>query len=123
MTEEKTGLTRDQIEAIAAGLYYVAATDGVDEREVAVIRDFLREVGAPELLDRLAELHFDPAEAAKVLGTEWLRSVFLKAAILVVRGDGVVSAAERRALAWISRHFGVRASLEELERSVAGTKI
>src|SRR5438105_7249104 len=105
-------LTPKQVEAIAAGLYYVAATDGIDEREMAVIREFLAEAGAPELAARLPELEFDPAFAAQVLETEWLRTVFLKAAFLVVRGDGVVSTAERRARMWIARHLGLRAPRE-----------
>ncbi len=120
---DKGGLTRKQVEAFAIGLYYVAATDGVEDRELQVIRDFLKDAGAVDFAARLADAPFDPVHLMQALDTEWLRRTFLRSAVLLVKADGRISETERHAIAWLSRGLGVNATIEELESSVAGQKL
>ncbi len=117
---EKThpSLTRAQVEAFATGLYYVACTDGLEDREKKLIAEFVKEAGAPELVDRLDDLVFDPVRFYRTLETEWIRRTFLKTAILLVRADGRVSPTEKATLNWLAKGLGLPDSLEELEKSV-----
>ncbi len=116
-------LTSEQIEVFAAGLYTLASSDGVDDSEVAVIREFVEEAGAPELMGRLSELHFEPASAYRILETTWLRKLFLQSAILLIQADGQVSDEERETLSWIAMAFGIPGGYEEVAASVAGQSI
>lgn len=114
-----TGLSRPQIEAFAAGLYYIASVDGIDEREKQAIEEFLEEAGARDFWPQLSSIQFDPERLAEALDTEWLRGVFLKSAIYLIQADGAVSPTEREALSWIANYLQVSTSLEELEAEVA----
>lgn len=107
-------LSREQIVTIAAGLYHLAVVDGVHEGEVAMIRDFLVEAGAPELADRLPDLAFDPVEAYAVLETSWLRTLFLRTAVRLIEADRQVTQVEADALDWMARVFGVEGGLTAL---------
>jgi uncharacterized membrane protein YebE (DUF533 family) len=92
-----------QAEAIARGLYTVAAVDGVHERELALISEFCRTTvsgddgtgggGSLASLARVAPL--DPDSLPPLLPGEPLRQLFIKAAYLLAWADGSVSAAER----------------------------
>ena len=42
-------LTAEQVQTIAAGLYALAASDGADDREVVIIREFVTDAGYPAL--------------------------------------------------------------------------
>lgn len=123
MTGEKGAtpnpLTKDQVTTFAAGLRYVAAVDGISDTELEVIREFVTDAGHPELLDGLDELPFDIDQAVAALDTTFLRGLFLKACILLVRADGTVSEAERGALQFLSAAFGRNDDIEELEQELA----
>ena len=43
MAEENDGLTREEVEVFAHGLYYIASRDGIDASEEKLIREFLEE--------------------------------------------------------------------------------
>jgi uncharacterized membrane protein YebE (DUF533 family) len=112
-------LTRAQIEVFAAGLYRIASCDGIDPRERRIIEDFLKEARATDLADRLEELAFDPVHAYRVLGTSWLRSTFLRAAILLVNMDGRITEAERDMIAWLMAAFGIPGNVETLSAAIS----
>ena len=116
-------LTREQIEVFASGLYQIAVCDGVDGREVEIVEEFLRDTGASELVAQLSKLDFDPARAYRVLETSWLRSLFLRAALLVVRADGVVSEPERETVKWIADAFGIAGGYDGLVDQLEGQSL
>ena len=117
---ENFELSQEQIQAIAAGLYQLAVCDGMADSEVALIQEFLQEAGASDLVDRLPDLFFDPATAYRVLESSWLRSVFLRSALMLVQSDGVVTDAEREALDWMCSAFGVDGGYDGLLNAVQG---
>lgn len=114
------GLSRKQIKVFAAGLYHIAACDGVDEQELDIIREFLTDAGAPELSDELETLKFDPVVAYAALESTWLRSLFLRAALLVIRQDGEVSDAEVETIDWMAEAFGVAGGYSGLIQRIEG---
>lgn len=115
-------LSREQVEVFAAGLYQLAACDGIDTKEVDVIFGFLEENGATDLMSSLPTLAegFDPARAYRVLETTWLRTLFLRAGLLIVRSDGQVSESERDMIAWMAMAFGVQGGFDALVAQVEG---
>ena len=116
-------LTAEQVQTIAAGLYALAASDGADDREVAIIHEFVTDAGYPALCSELSTLHFDPAAAFQTLETSWLRRLFLKAALILVRADGVISDAERETFDWMSVAFGVTGGLDALLEETEGVTL
>ena len=97
-----------EAEAIARGLYTVAAVDGVHERELALISDFYREAAGDQarpLPGRIAPL--EPQELAALLPGRAHRELFLKAALLLAWADGSVSAAERTKLEELARALAI----------------
>jgi tellurite resistance protein len=106
-----------QAEAIARGLYAVAAVDGVHERELALIAEFHSaalegDVGGGSSLDRsLASFTritpLEPEALAPLLAGAPLRELFVKAAFLLAWADGNVSAAERTKIAAFGKALGV----------------
>ncbi|GMV41786.1 MAG: hypothetical protein AMXMBFR64_35020 [Myxococcales bacterium] len=123
MTEQQGSssaiLTRDQVAVFAAGLQYVAAVDHVTEDERAVIREFVTDAGYPDLIDGLDDLPFDIDQAVAALDTTFLRGLFIKACILLVRADGSISEEERGALRFLSSAFERNDDIDELERELA----
>ena len=117
------GLSRNQIQVFAAGLYHIAACDGVDERELTIIREFLGDAGAPDLGDDLSALSFDPVTAYEALESTWLRSLFLRAALLVIRQDGEVSDAEVETINWMAEAFGVKGGYKALIQKIEGESL
>lgn len=113
-------LSPDQARVMAEGLYYVASVDGIDERETALIKEFLEDVGQPELFDKLGEGAFDPWAATSLLTTSHLRRVFLRAAIVLVRADGTLSDEERGALESVATAFEMPEALDELLAATDG---
>lgn len=115
-------VTGNEAEAIARGLYTVAAVDGVHERELALIADFSRTTTAGDgagdeastagagfgALGRIAPL--EPASLAPLLPGSSLRELFMKAAFLVAWADGAVSPAERAKIAEFAQALGVSAA-------------
>jgi len=116
-------LTLEQVRTIAAGLYALAASDGIDDREVAIINEFVVDAGYPEVGDSLSALNFDPAAAFHVLETSWLRRLFLKAALILVRADGTVSDAERETFDWMAVAFGIVGGLDALLEETHGVSV
>jgi CBS domain-containing protein len=116
-------LTRKQVEVFAGGLYTLASSDGIDPRELSVIREFLESVGAPDLAEKLPELRFDAVDAYHALQTSWLRGLFLRAALLLVRSDGAVTDKERETLTWMADVFGIQGGYEALVAKVEGEKL
>ena len=112
-------LTRAQVEVFAAGLYRIAACDGIDPREQRILEEFLAEANALELKPRLAELPFDPVDAYRVLGSSWLRATFLRAAVLLVNMDGRISDAEREMIGWLMQAFGIPGTIETLCEAIS----
>jgi hypothetical protein len=113
LTPIAQALTRQQLEAFAAGLWYLASVDGIEDRERSLIADFLAEARASDLLDRLPTLRYDPAKAASLF-EPWLRATFVRVAAVLVRGDGEVSLNEMQAIDRIARAFGVPTPVDEL---------
>jgi hypothetical protein len=105
--ESDTGLSPEEVEIFARGLYYLASVDGIEPREADLIAEFLRDTGAPISLDELQGVAFSPIEAAQVLEATYLRRIFIKAAVALVRADGVYTDAERRALGEFADVFGL----------------
>ena len=117
---ESFELTREQVRTIAAGLYTLAASDGVDSRELQVIQTFVTDAGYPDLVDGLATLHFDPAAAFHTLESSWLRRLFLKAALVLIRADGQISKEERDAFAYMAVAFGISGGVDALITETEG---
>ena len=122
-TAEEFGFSRRQIETFAAGLYQLAACDGIDDREMTIIHEFLDETGAPEVAATLPDLPFDPADAYRILESSWLRTVFLKAALLLIRADGDVSDLEREQLEWMAMAFGVPGGFDAIVEQLEGQSL
>lgn len=116
--ENGGGLTPEEIDVFARGLYFLASVDNnVDDREVQLISEFLQETGSGLTLDELKQRQFSFYEAVQVLEKTFLRKIFVKAAIALVHSDGVYSDEERRALGTIADVFGLsNAEFGELEQ-------
>lgn len=110
-----------QSEAIARGLYALAKSDGVHEREAALVASFFDEVGGG--VQALAELErrapITPDELAASLPDESLRRLFLKTAILLAWADGEVTPQEGKLLQDYATAFQIDKSvLEQLDTEV-----
>jgi len=112
-------MQREQIEVFARGLYHLANVDGIDDSEIAVIKDFLREVEAPDVMEGLEDSTFDLNEAYDMLETSFLRRIFIKSSIVLVKADGKLSDAEREAITEVADAFGQLELLSELEEEVS----
>lgn len=118
-------MTPEEVEVFARGLYYLANQDGIDQREIDLIVEFLQETGSELTIDMLKEdPSFDPLEATQVLQTTYLRRIFLKAAVALVKADGIYSDAERHALGDIADAFGIsNAEFGDLEQEATGVDL
>jgi tellurite resistance protein len=116
--ESGGGLTPEEIDVFARGLYFLASVDNnVDDREVQLISEFLQETGSRLTLDEVKERQFSYYEAVQVLDKTFLRKIFLKAAIALVHSDGVYTDEERRAIGTLADVFGLsNAEFGELEQ-------
>lgn len=108
-------LTPEQAAVFAAGLYAVAAIEGVSPGERAEIEALLVEHGCGALMADLGAQSFDLVEARRVLDTSWLRTLLVRAAARVVGADHRVTAAERRALVVLAEALGVEPQFEATE--------
>jgi tellurite resistance protein len=107
-SESGGGLTPEEIDVFARGLYYLASVDNnVDDREVQLISEFLQETGSALTLEEVRQRQFSFYEAVQVLEKTFLRKIFVKAAIALVRADGQYTDDERRALGTIADVFGL----------------
>ena len=96
----------EQVDIFARGLYYLSAIDGVDDTELDVIREFLTDMGEPELMETLTKVPFDVRMLALALTTRHERELFLKSAIVLIRADGIITDEERGALREVCDAFG-----------------
>ncbi len=112
------GLTAEQVEVFASGLYHLANSDGISEHETALIREFLDEAGVGHLAAELAKLPFDPDQAARVLDATWLRRLFIKTAILLMKADRKITSEEYAALDWMAGYLGLRDDIFEIEKEI-----
>jgi tellurite resistance protein len=117
MATADTGLTHDTIEAFARGLYYVAAVDGLEPRETDLLENLLRETESPLKLADLSSRDFGPLDVAQALETSFLRRVFIRAAVAMIKVDGRFTDGERRALGMSNAEFG------ELEQDAARVQL
>lgn len=111
-------MTMDQVDVFARGLYHVAAVDGVDERETKLIHDFLKEAEHPEMEQDLAQTRFHVAELA-ALETSFLKRVFLKACLVLVRADGVITDEEKDIVKQISAYLELDDDFDEIDAEAA----
>lgn len=119
-TQSSGGLSPEVIDVFARGLYHLANVDGIDERETKLISEFLTEAGSDLTVDSLKGSSFSAMEAAMVLQTSHMRRVFVKAAIAMVKADGVYSDAERHAIGEIADAFDLsNADFGDLEQHAA----
>ena len=124
MAADTAGLSSEEIEVFARGLFHLANVDGIEDTEVKLISEFLEETGAELTFDDLKETKFSPYEAAQILEATFLRRIFIKAAIALVKADGVFSDAERHALGEIADVFGLsNADFGDLEQDAARQSI
>jgi tellurite resistance protein len=110
-----------QAEAIARGLYAVAAVDGVHERELALIAEFHSAAASGDAGDgsplhssmaSFARITPEPDALAPLLVGAPLRELFVKAAFLLAWADGSVSAAERTTIGAFAKALAVSADAQ-----------
>ena len=122
---DEIAIDEPQAEAIARGLYAVAAADGVHEREAALIASFYGEAGGtPRALSELERREaISAAELAAALHTDKERRLFVKTALLLAWADGSVSGKERERIGAFATALGdTGEQLAQLDatRKVAG---
>lgn len=115
------GLTGEQIEVFADGLYYFANLDGVHENEIQVIREFLNDVGRSDYIERLPAVEFSVERASRVLDTSYLRRLFLRACLVVCMSDHALTTAEEDALEFLASVLAIDTSLRELKAELEET--
>jgi tellurite resistance protein len=125
MTDAQAGgLTPEVIDVFARGLFHLANVDGIDEREANLIREFLQETGSALAYDELQSSEFSVMEAALVLETSHIRRTFMKAAIAMVKADGVYSDAERKAIGELADAFDLsNAEFGDIEQQAARVRL
>ncbi len=104
-TQSPGGLSVEVIDVFARGLYHLANVDGIDEREVKLLSEFLEESGTGLQFGDLEKTSFSATEAAMVLETSHIRRVFVKAAVAMVKADGIYSDAERAEIGKLADAF------------------
>jgi len=107
MTQSEQGLSPEQAEWFARGLFHLANIDGLDPREADLLREFIRESRCPVRFEELGTPAFSALELAAAIETTWLRRVFLKVAVAMVKADGTFSDGERHAVGEIADAFGL----------------
>ncbi|RPI40961.1 MAG: hypothetical protein EHM59_21225 [Betaproteobacteria bacterium] len=113
-------LTPDEVAVFARGLHYLATRDGIDPREEKLIKEFLAEADTGMTWEDLQQGGFSALEAAQVLETTYLRRIFIKTAIALVKADGHYSDNERRALGEIADAFDIdNAEFGDLEQAAS----
>lgn len=117
----ETEIRADQAEAIARGLIAVAKADGqIHEREAALITDFYSAT-TDRALDFTSLEKAEPATGeylAAVLGSEDLRRMFLKTAMLLAYVDGKYSNTESKLIGEYGVALGFGSDMPALEQEV-----
>lgn len=111
---------KNHAEAIARGLFAIAHSDGLHEREAALIGSFWADTGgsfhALASLERSAAITGE--ELAAALDNAALRRVFLKTALLMAFADGKVSEQESTLVRTYADALGLTSELSTLEAEV-----
>lgn len=111
---------KNHAEAIARGLFAIAHSDGLHEREAALVGSFWADTGgsfhALASLERSAAITGE--ELAAALGNAPLRRVFLKTALLMAFADGKVSEQESTLVRTYADALGLTSELSTLEAEV-----
>lgn len=110
----------EQLDIFARGLYHLARVDGVADEERGVIREFLDDMGEPELMSSLDKVAFDSRMLALSLDTSDLRRLFIKTGLLLIYADGVFSDEERAAIDEVAGALGMTDDLPALEVEMKG---
>ena len=105
LTEKE--INDEQAVVIAHAMVKVASCDGVDEREKALITDFLTAVDTKENFASLAAKDFDVAGAKAVLGADE-RIMLLEGCWMVVLADRKISDAEKALVAKLANDLEVK---------------
>jgi tellurite resistance protein len=95
------------VDIFARGLYYLANLDGIHEKELALIEEFLTETDSDMTVADLQRSSFDPREVAEVLETTSMRHIFVRTALALVKADGIFSDPEIDALGGIAETLGL----------------
>mgnify|MGYP000941449611 FL=1 len=113
-------LTHAQAEAIARSLFHIAHSDGLHEREAALVASFWAEAGGSSnsLSDLARRGPLSTEELTAVLDTPELRKLFVKTALLLAFADGQVSGAESELVRKYAADLGLSDSLSTLEAQV-----
>lgn len=111
-------MNQEQVDVFARGLYHVAQVDGVDESEISLIKEFLDESGNSDLVRELPASSFHVAELA-ALETNFLKRVFLKACLVLVRRDGKITDSEKDIVAQISAYLDLQEDFESIDAEAA----
>jgi tellurite resistance protein len=113
-------LSHGAAEAIARGLFAIAAVDGVHEREAGLIASFWIDAGGGGPLSDLERAEaIKPADVAMALHSDAERQLFIKTAILLTWADGSVSPAEKKAVGEFAKALGIdQTALDTLDASV-----
>lgn len=113
-------LSKSHAEAIARGLFAIALSDGLHDREKALIASFWEDSGGSE--HGLAELTRRDAITAEELGatldTAELRQLFVKTGLLMAFADGSVSGEESKMVRGFAKSLGLENELPTLEAQV-----
>ena len=118
--EKQSGLTPDEIDVFARGLYHLANVDGIDPSETDLIREFLQEAGSQLTIEDLQQTKFDARELPEALETSFLQPIFVRTAIALVKADGRFSDEERLAIGEVADALGMpNAEFGELEQQAA----
>ncbi|MDB4972383.1 MAG: hypothetical protein JWN48_724 [Myxococcaceae bacterium] len=103
----------EEVRAVLHGMIKVAAADGDDKREVALIGEFLAAC-RPDVQDQISLVDlrhapFDAARARAALSTKPLQQTFVASCLLVAYCDGRVSAPEQAAVATLTDELAIDA--------------
>jgi hypothetical protein len=114
-------MTPEQVDIFARGLFHVASVDGIAPSETKLIQSFLKEAGHPDKGKDLERSTFHVAELAG-LETTFLKRVFLKACLVLIRGDGKITDAEKDIVHRISTYLELDDDFEALDAEAAKEK-
>lgn len=97
-----------EVEAFARGLWMLASVDGeAHPAEQQLIREFLADTGNQVSWEQVVADELGPRDVALALQTSFLRRVFMKAAIALVKADGVYTDKERELVGEFAEAFGL----------------
>ena len=111
-------MTPDQVDVFARGLYHVAQVDGIDDSELKMIHEFLEETGQTGMAKELETSGFRVNELA-ILETSFLKRVFLKACLVLIRSDGKITDEEKTIVAMIAEYLDLEDDFDEMLAAAA----